>query len=126
MPANRWRFDDPVTAESYTFEMSPNDGGSPDFGKTITQQGTSAPGNGNILFEGQDPPQSIDFSGVVLTESHYDAMVHWFTKRHVIMVTDDLGRQFFIYITGFSPKRKRSATKPWKHEYTVKATVIRP
>lgn len=120
----RWRFDDPTDGSSYTFEMSPKEGGSPGYTKKVESQTTAAPDGSVILMEGRDEVRELEFNGIIRTEAHYTAMVTWFTKRHAIELTDDLDRVFRIYITEFRPTRKRAATAPWKHDYSVRATVI--
>jgi len=124
MPFQRWKFDDPVTAESYVFEISANAGGSPTFNKTVSEKNTAGPGGATLIFEGQDQVQSFEFSGLVLTQAHYEAMVAWFNKRYTVMITDDINREFFIYITSFEPKRMTAVNRPWKHQYTCKAVVV--
>jgi len=120
----RWRFDDPVDSTSYTFPINPNDGGTPNNEKTITVSPTTAPDGAVVVTEGLDKPQEIEFKGTILFEAQYTAMVEWFNKRHVILLTDDLDRQFRIYITSFVASRKRAQQHPFKHEYSVKATVV--
>lgn len=120
----RWSFHDPTIPETYVLEINPNEGGSPEYKKTITYANTSAPDGKTLIFEGRDEVQTISFSGTLLTVTHLTALTNWFQKRHQILVTDDLSRQFWIYITSFSPKRERAAHSPYKHSYTVEATVL--
>ena len=124
MAGPRWKFDDPVTAESYTFEISANDGGSPSYNKNVIEMNTAAPGAGCLVFEGQDKIRSFEFSGVVLTQEAYEAMIVWFNKRYTILLTDDLSRVWPIYITSLEAKRVRAATRPWKHTYACKGIVV--
>lgn len=124
MAVTRWVFEDPVTLATYNFEVNPSDGGSPQYSKNISYSSTSAPGGKVIVFEGRDKPLTLEFSGVILTQAHYDAFVTWFQKRYQVNVTDDLGRQFSIIIESFSPKRERAVHSPWKHSYSVSATVV--
>lgn len=124
MSVTRWTFEDLVLDEEYQFEINPNDDGSPVLAKHVNYQNTCAPDGKTLVFEGRDEPQTGAFSGTILSEDHYDAMVTWFKKRHQIRVTDDLGRQMWIYITKFTPKRVRSAVHPWKHTYSVDYVVL--
>lgn len=124
MAVVRWIFADPVDSSSYTFAINPNDGGSPTYRKNVQTLRTTAPGGSTILFEGQEEPKSGSFSGTILELAQYQAMVTWFTKRYPINMTDDLGRVQSIYITGFEPKRVRSALYPYKHTYNVSYTVL--
>lgn len=124
MAVVKWEFYDPETDDSYTFEINPNEGGSPQFIKKLQYQATAAPDGVILAFEGRDEPKTTDFGGTILSRAQYDAMVAWFSKRHVIQYTDDLGRVFQIYITNFEPKRARSHQYPWKHTYSVKCLVM--
>jgi len=115
----RWTFFDPTDSSTYEFAINPNEGGSPDYRKNITYTNTAGQ-NGNVLaFEGRDAPKQHTISGTILTQVHLEAFVTWFEKRHAITVTDDLLRTFSIYITGFAPRRQRSALHPYKHTYTM-------
>ena len=124
MSVVKWFFNDPVSGDNYTFEINPNDGGSASMRKNLVYQNTAAPGGNVLMFEGQDEAQTGEFSGVILSEAQYLKMIEWFNKRYPIQVTDDLGRTDTIYITEFTPQRKRSVNYPYKHEYTVRYTVI--
>jgi hypothetical protein len=120
----RWVFEDPNTLDTYEFAINPSEGGSPSYDKTISYQATSAPDGKLVSFEGRDQPQTIEFSGVLFTEAEYNAFVEWWDKRYQVQVTDDLGRSFYIQINSFTPTRKRAIQHPWKHDYTVTATVV--
>lgn len=123
-PLVRWRFDDPSTLETYTFAINPNEGGTPTRQKQFQYQSTAAPDGKTIVFEGRDQPKKITFSGVLTDEAHYDALNTWFDHQNQIQLTDDLQRSFYIVIESLTMTRKRSATTPWKHDYTVTATVV--
>lgn len=122
----RWVFTDPVTSETYEMEINPNEGGTPKLSKNISYQITTAPEPNSrvLMFEGRPQPRQGSFAGTILTEQHYNAMVQWYEKRNQIYVTDDLGRTFTIYITGFDAKRVRAIQHPWKHTYTCEYTII--
>lgn len=120
----RWTFYDTVTTETYTFEINPNDGGTPAYVKHVTYVNTTAPDGKALMFEGAREAQVLEFAGTILYETQMTAMRTWWDKEHQLLLTDDLGRQFHIIITDFTPKRVRNAQRPWKHTFTVKATVI--
>lgn len=122
MAVVRWVFEDPETLDEYTFEVNPSEGGSPNFEKKVTEIPTVV--GDPLIFEGARPLQKMQFQGVILTEEHYNAMVEWFNKAYPLIVTDDLGRSFRIYITTFSPTRQRAVHYPWKHSYTVNYILL--
>jgi hypothetical protein len=120
----RWAFYDPLVLETYTFEVNPNDGGSPQRKKNFSYQNTAAPNGKSLMFQGRDDTKTISFSGTLLTQAQYDTFGTWFEKSHQIRLTDDLSRQFWIVITSYAPKRVRAVTHPWKHTYSIDATVV--
>lgn len=120
----RWTFYDPVESNTYQFQVNPNAGGTPAQKKTITTQPTLAPGGKTLCFEGADEPLTFEWSGVLLDESQFNAFRTWYNLRYQIQLTDDLGRQYYIYITGFDFKRERAAHHAFKHTYTAKATLL--
>jgi len=124
MAVVRWVFSDPVTLESYEFEINPSEGGSPTYKKTINFLNTAAPDGRTLAFEGRRAAQQGSFKGTILTEEHYNAMVDWFEKRNQIIMTDDLGRSQMIYITDFEPTRVRAVQHPWKHTFNVSYFVL--
>lgn len=120
----RWLFYDPVTTDEYELDINPAEGGSPQYRKNIVYQNTSAPDGKVLMFEGRDNVQELEVTGTILEEDHYNALLEWYQKRHQIRVTDDLGRQFMIYITAFEAKRERAFHYPWKHSYVLRYTEI--
>lgn len=120
----KWTFTDTVVPISYTFEINPVDGGIPVFKKNVSTQNTLAPGGKVLLFEGQDQPQTVTWTGTLLTQTQYEAFVTWFQKRHQILVTDDRGVQMWVYITDFAPKRERAIHHQYKMSYTITAIVL--
>lgn len=120
----RWEFYDTYTTDTAVFEINPNDDGTPDRKKNLVTQVATAPDGVVILTEGRDGVKEGTFSGTLLTQSQYDMFVTWFNKRYPIRLTDDLSRQFIIYIKDFNAKRVRAFHYPYKHTYTVNYVVI--
>lgn len=120
----RWTLYDPATDETWTFAMNPSAGGSPALVKTLTYQATAAPGGQTLVFQGRQATQTLDLSGTLLTEAEYAFFeTAWYVQNQMLL-TDDLGRQFWVVITEFSPTRVRAAHHPWKHTYNLKALVV--
>lgn len=120
----RWTLFDPIEVTTYTMQINPREGGTPTRKKNFAYQNTSAPDGKTIMFEGRDDPQTLEWTGVILLEQHLYDLETWFLKRRQVQLTDDLGRQYWIYITEYTPKRIRAHTYPWKHEYSMKATIL--
>lgn len=120
----RWILTDPTDLSTYEFDINPSDGGSPTYSKNINYSNTAGQGGNVLMFEGRDAVKQFTVTGTILTQAHYEAMITWFSKRHAITVTDDLGRTFSIYITAFTPRRRRSALYPYKHDYTLAYTEL--
>lgn len=120
----RWTLYDPLELVTYTFAINPKGGGTPPRKKRVGYQNTSAPDGKTIVFEGQDEPRTISCEGTILDQAMLDALVEWFDKRYQVLLTDDLGREMWVYITSFEPKRVRNAERRWKHEYTLQATIV--
>lgn len=119
-----WVFSDPETLDTYTWEVNPNEGGSPARKKNIEYQNTAGAAGETLVFEGRQEALTGQFSGVVLSEAQYNAMIEWFNKPYPVDYTDDLGRTFRIYITSFDPKRAWSVSHHWRHSYTCNFIVI--
>jgi hypothetical protein len=122
-----WRWEDPTEGTVEFMSLNPNEGASPTFAKQLTKETTSAPGAlGSVLiFEGADQPTEFQFSGAILTQEQYEFLQRAWERRHLVLVTDDLGRVFQLYLETFNPRRVRSKTYPWKHTYDATAIVVK-
>lgn len=118
MTTYKWTFSDPVTSETYSFSVNPNEE-SPVYAKNLAFTALTAPGTLPLLSEGQDTPTTFSIKGSILTEDQYKQLLYWYNKRHPFTLTDDLGRVRWIYLTNFSPVRVRSALYAWKHNYVL-------
>lgn len=120
----RWIFDDVAGSETYTLPINPNEGGTPGVNKSFGYQNTAAPDGKTLMYEGRDEVEKLECKGTILLRDHLLALKTWAKLRRQILITDDLGRQFWVYITNFVPSRKRSAVHPWKHEYTMTLVIF--
>lgn len=117
----KWTFEDvwqtgpePYT---YTWEINPNAGGSPSIDKNMTILQNTGPNRMNLVQEGQSTVPMVEFSGVILTQSHMEALELWYDRRVLLKMTDDLGRDFYGVFSKFTPKREYHASNPWYHSY---------
>lgn len=123
----RWTFTDvwekgpaPYT---WTFDINPNEGGSPSVTKAMTISQNQGPRRGIILQEGHQSPPVVAFSGIILTQQHYETLEFWYSKRVLLDMVDDLGRTFRGVFASFEPTRTRRAFNPWFHTYTAQFQV---
>jgi hypothetical protein len=119
-----WVLTDPITDDTYSWEINPNDGGSLAYSKQVNYTLTTAPDGKVLMYEGRDEAKSTTVSGVILSEAQYYEMIEWFNKRYQLQLEDDLGRIMMIYITSFEPKRIRSPRRPWRHDYSLTFTIV--
>lgn len=122
----KWQLIDPVTNESYAFEINPNTGGSLTRQKNITYYSTTADDAQIVLYEGTDQPQLVTVSGTLLTQAQYTNLVYWYSKRRQVLLIDDLGRNIWVYFAQFTPNRKWTVQSPWRHDWSAQFYVIGP
>jgi hypothetical protein len=108
---------------TYVWEINPNDGGSPEIQKNMSILQNVGPNRMNLVMEGQSTVPTIAFTGVILTQTQYEAMELWFDRRVLIKLLDDLGRSFYGVFSKFAPKRQRRGTNFWYHTYDAQFTV---
>lgn len=123
MSVVKWTIYDPANGTS-TFLFNPNAGGTPSYRKNFVYQNTSAADGGTIIFQGRSDPMPLDFSGTLFEQNQYDFLKSVYDAHNQVLLTDDLGRQFWILIQEFTPVRVRAAHAPWKHTYTIKSIVL--
>lgn len=118
----RWKFEDVYQTgpEPYvwTFDINPSDGGSPTAAKSIVLSQNLGPNRGVILQEGKTGVPTLQFSGTILTQEHYETLESWYTKKVVLRLYDDLGRHFRGIFSAFAPQRVRRPFNPWYHTYS--------
>lgn len=120
----KWKFEDFIEEDEYTFLINPNKGGTPEMKKNIIQRNTTAPDGKTILFEGRDEPMTFTFSGTLRDETQLTTLQSWVQRRNQIRLTDDLGRSYSVYLTGISATRIRAAQALWKHEWEITAVLV--
>lgn len=122
MARTGWIWEDATDGTTQIMPINPNDGASPQYEKSLNKKRTTA---GRVIVqEGLGAPVQFDFSGALLTKEHYDFILNIWRKRHLVRLTDDLGRTFTIYLESFKPQRKLSRTYPWRHTYQATAVIV--
>jgi hypothetical protein len=122
----RWTFFDPIVNETYTVPINPNSGDAPAFVKSLDYQASAAPDGKTLVFEGRAEPRKLEMGGVVLERAHLEALEYWTKKRNRVVITDDMGRSFTVYITDFTPTREPRRSHPWRHTYQMSALLLEP
>lgn len=121
-----WRWEDRTEGTVQFMEVNPNEGASPSYQKQLTKETTTAPGGlaQTLVYEGADQAVEFSFSGIILTQDQYEFIFNLWAKRHLLQLTDDLGRVFTLYLERFAPQRVRSKTYPWRHTYEASGVVV--
>lgn len=121
MVVQRWTLYEPVTGSTYTVEINPNEGGTPGYERALTVSSTLA--GATVAMEGEATPQRIECSGAILDRSHLAGLAGVFKARRQVLLTDDLGRQWWVYPESFTPDRKRSR-REWRHDYQMRFLIL--
>jgi len=133
MSRTAWRFYDDVLDETYFWPVNPKeDSGSHAITKAFNYQAQAAQRrtSGNVdtvdaLVSVQAVEQSaFSYSGFVYDQQQFDALVSWCNRGYPIYLTDDLGREFLIYVTGLELSRVRSRQNPFKHSYQFTGIIL--
>lgn len=119
-----WTVYDPVDDVTYSLPINPLEGGSPQRRKQYTAKGPAAPGAPAVVFEGNAGVLEFSVEGTILTQTHFEMLDELFDKPRQLLLTDDLGREFWVWIVEWSPRRKRSARFPWRHDYTLRYVEV--
>lgn len=122
----QWSMQDYYSAtpgDIYSFEINPNDGGSPEAHKQMTLLQSAGPNRMNLVQEGNTTAPTLSFSGVILEQVQYENLEYWFDRRVLIKLVDDLNRTFYGVFSKFAPKRSRRPNNPWYHTYDAEFTV---
>lgn len=117
-----WVFQQLHDPDIYEFAVNPLTARMPGVQKTFAKQKTAS--GKEVIFQGRDLVKTMAFSGTILTEEHLEVMDVWFSKEKQVSITDDLGQQYWVYLTSFNASRNYSSQFPWRHEYSAEATVL--
>jgi hypothetical protein len=129
----RNRFYDPLTGETYLWQVNHSDEDRFGRDRNITY-GAPTGNTGPVRFQGDKTPIVLQLSGVIFHQAQYEAMVSWFERceRQSILFTDFTGAGAEVIITSFQPTRVWTARNPrdasiplhfWRYQMTME--VIR-
>lgn len=118
-----WILTDINDASDYAWEVNPKTAET-GYKKILTEEASSASDGRRINFEGRTEVQKISFSGTVLGQTQHDELLAWFEDRTQAQLTDDLGREFVVYILSFTTERVRSIKFQWKHVFSGEFAIL--
>lgn len=123
----RWKFTDVYEVGgapfTYSFDINPNEASSGMMEKQLNSTANAGPRRGVILQEGRMSAPVLQFSGIILTQQHLEAVELWYAKRVLIDLDDDLGRRFRGAFTSFSPQRPYRSRNFWYHTFSAQFTA---
>lgn len=108
------------TEVNYAFPTNPNTFSPPGKSTNFAVQRPTAPNSSVILFQGLNDVASGQFSGVVRSQSEYEALASWTSKWYPVFLTDDRNNTWQVILTEVSWTRKHRYIDPDTYEYTVK------
>ena len=119
-----WKFNsiNSDDVDEYIFAINPLESTVPSLAKTMTSSSTTA--GRNIVFQGRDAIGTLSCSGTILYQAHYEKLLEWAQKEKQVKITDDLNNSYWVFITSFTPTRQPSSSHPWRHEFSLEATVL--
>lgn len=120
----RWTLTEKATGETWTMPLNPNSmTGLPQL-KQFTTAGWSPQGSNRLrTFQAPTSAERLEWSGVILTDSHHQDLRTWSAKPGVIVVTDHLQRSFEVIIQAFVPDQK-PGHHPGDPKRTYKITTL--
>lgn len=89
-------------------------------------------GVGYVRQQGAPTPKTLDFSGSILTQAQYDAMVNYYKacETRTIFYRDVDNTEYEVLITSFNPTRIRVAFNSrspgllWKWKYQITMEIL--
>lgn len=125
MTTVRWILDDLVAEETWTMPINPDSGSAFPRRRAFSVGGGYRRDGRERLFEQKPRAEEFNWSGVIRSQAHYDALLAWASKSNAVTVTDHLGRQLRVYITGFEPvDRKPTRRLATRWRYTMKSVLL--
>jgi hypothetical protein len=133
MARTPWGFLDPVTLDTYYMPVNPNE----DLGSHSVRRNTLYTAQvalrrtitnedrvDTLMYQQGFVQETFSYSGNVYNLQDFNDLTEWCGKDYPILMTDDLGRTFSVYITSLQTSRKRSRHFRYKHGYTFSGYTI--
>lgn len=131
MSVVRWKFLDTETNQSIVLPLNPNEMSSPfprrELNFAWTAHADQGIGRPRIFQQTSNTPVEWSFSGVILVKTHYDLLLEWTKRLHVVRVTDHLERTFEMIIQNLDVRERQrtAAAKEWRADYTMVCMILK-
>jgi hypothetical protein len=129
VPVNHWvfqayDFSSLSSVDTDTFQVNP-DSVTQKFGDVQINAEATTVSNGQVItWEGSAQPPQWSWSGRVLNEEQYNALVTWGTTRQRVYLTDHFRRRFLVKVLSVEFDRVRDAQRQWHMKYQMTAAVL--
>lgn len=121
---SRWQLDDPVTLDSYVFEMSPNEMTSPLLSRPV-ELGLTGMDGGARSMRRRPPAKEWSFTGTIRTQAMHDTLLAWSQRPNPVVITDHFGRVFPVLLLAFNTTEQQPTPRTlWRFKYTMTALVL--
>ncbi len=128
----KWTFTDEVEGTTSVFTLNP-ESASIDRGGLQSSQISTTNGR-RIIQKGRRNPDAMVINGTTFQEDEFVAFAQIASKMYQVKLTDDLGREFWVFITGYSPERQPTrfgsyagasgSRLDWRMRYSINMTML--
>jgi len=119
----RWTISDgAATPTIISFPINPNSGGSFTRSRNLSKDRTLT-GKPYVAI-GSALPRTAEITGVILDEDSYNFLVTIFENMVQVLLTDDLERETWVFITDLELTSEPRRHSQWRHKYKMKLTEV--
>lgn len=118
-------FSDPDAVDTYVLSNNPSQMDRSFGGHAITDEPTTVSNGKTISWEGAPKPPLWTFTGNILNEPDYRALLRWGQTGQRFYITDHFGQRYLVKCVMFEVTRRRDLQRPWNHTYSMQVQVLR-
>lgn len=135
MTPPRWKFTNPVNADTYEFQVNPTE--EEDFGRRRNvERGANTANTGFVLQQSDSGLAPLRVHGTILHKAQLDEMIAWevLCDEQTIRLSDHEGAEYLGIISEFLTRRQRTVANPrdyanapfwyWQYDLTFEIVAV--